>query len=346
MPSDDSGGIGVRKHAYYSIQSGMRQNTTDSTLASEFDPEMVSEPLIPDWNQNEGILTNIYSIGEHIWNFSIPVGNATIHVNQIITALIAFCVGLIVSKFIARRVGGNVLPRMKVEPGPASAIQTIVYYLLLIATVLVALEIANVPLTIFTIFGGALALGIGFGSQNIMNNFISGLILLLERPIQVGDLVTIDDDSGIVIKIGPRATHVQSYNGVTNIVPNSTLLENAVANWNLPDRKVRAEIAVGVAYGSDTAKVKTILEDILKEHIRVLESTENRILFTNFGDSSLDFEAHFWISPRSVLDRQQIESDIRFKIDQAFREHNISIPFPQRDMHVFNHTDGPGIAAD
>ena len=285
---------------------------------------------VPDTTTFDRVMDQVISI----WNFDFTIGETQIGVHQLIIALLAFIAGVILSKLISRRVGNKVLPRMKVEPGPASAIQSILYYFLLIITAFTALKIAEVPLTVFTIFGGALALGIGFGSQNIMNNFISGLILLLERPIQVGDLVTVADDSGKVLKIGARATHIQSYNGVTTIVPNAHLLENAVANWDLPDRKVRAVIAVGVAYGSDTKKIKEILELLLDDHIRVLQSTENRALFVGFGDSSLDFELHFWISPRSVLDRRQIESDIRYKIDQCFRDNNITIPFPQRDVHV------------
>jgi small-conductance mechanosensitive channel len=283
-------------------------------------------------------------IVDHVWHFSFPIGDTRIYVHQLVIALIAFIAGLILSKLISRRVGKKVLPRMKVQEGPASAIQTILYYILLIITAIIALQIAQVPLTVFTIFGGALALGIGFGSQNIMNNFISGLILMLERPIQVNDFVTVGDQTGKVLKIGARATHVQRYDGVTVIVPNSHLLENAVANWMLPDPRIRSMIPVGVAYGTDVQLVKKTLEQLLTDHVRVLESPDNRVLFMGFGDSSLDFEVHFWISPRSTFDRRQIESDLRFKIDALFREHDITIPFPQRDVHFYN--ESPPIRID
>jgi len=204
---------------------------------------------------------------------------------------------------------------------------------MLTIVVVLSLQIAGVPLTVFTIFGGAIALGIGFGSQNVINNFISGLILLIERPIQVNDLVTVQGETGKIVNIGARATRIESYVGTTFIVPNSALLENSVINWNLPTKKLRIIIKVGVAYGSDTSLVKELLESLLKDHVRVLESTENRVLFVDFADSSLNFEIHFWISPRSVLDRRQIESDLRFRIDELFRENNIRIPFPQRDFN-------------
>ncbi|MBO6513681.1 MAG: mechanosensitive ion channel [Phycisphaerales bacterium] len=269
-----------------------------------------------------------------IWDTEIfRINETPIVVSKLTLSLLFFVIGLILAKLISRRVENTILPRFKVDPGPASAIQTILYYLMLTIAAVLALQFAGVPLTVFTIFGGALALGIGFGSQNVVNNFISGLILLIERPIQVNDLVTVQDETGTVVKIGARATQIHSYAGTTFIVPNSKLLENSVINWNLPTKKLRVIIRVGVAYGSDTALVKSLLEELLNDHIRVLESTENRVLFTDFGDSSLNFEVHFWIIPRTVLDRRQIESDLRFKIDQLFRENNITIPFPQRDLN-------------
>ncbi|MFG0299748.1 MAG: mechanosensitive ion channel family protein [Phycisphaerales bacterium JB047] len=304
------------------------------------DPEFVLDLSgWPSWDSNANFFENIWAYVDHFWDLRLfTVGETEVFVNQLVVALFAFVFGVILSKLIARRVGKKILPRMKVHEGPASAIQTILYYFLLIITAVIALQIAQVPLTIFTIFGGALALGIGFGSQNIMNNFISGLILMLERPIQVNQIVTVNGETGKVLKIGARATHIQRYDGVTTIVPNSHLLENAVANWALPDPRIRSMIPVGVAYGSDVQLVKETLEKLLTDHIRVLESPDNRVLFMGFGDSSLDFEVHFWISPRSSFDRRQIESDLRFKIDALFREHDITIPFPQRDVHIFNET--------
>ncbi len=309
-------------------------NQAQGGAGTDFDLELSG---FPEWDPNVGFFDNLWDFTVHFWDMKLfNIGETEVFVNQLIIALFAFVAGVILSKLIARRVGKKVLPRLKVDPGPASAIQTILYYILLIITAIIALQIAQVPLTIFTIFGGALALGIGFGSQNIMNNFISGLILMLERPIQVNDIVTINGETGKVLKIGARATHIQRYDGVTTIVPNSQLLENAVANWALPDPRMRSMLSVGVAYGSDTSLVKQTLEKLLEDHVRVLESSDNRVLFTGFGDSSLDFEVHFWISPRSSLDKRQIESDLRFKIDALFREHNITIPFPQRDVHFFN----------
>jgi len=274
-------------------------------------------------------------IAHQVWTTELfKLQDTAITVSQIVIALVTLFIGIVAARLIARRVGGTVLPRMKVDPGPASAVQAVLFYILLTGVAVLSLQIAGVPLTVFTIFGGALALGIGFGSQNIVNNFISGLILLIERPFVVGDLVAVQEEIGIVRKIGARATLIQDYKGITSVIPNSILLENRVSNYFAPDRTMRTIVGVGVAYGSDTRLVRKLLESLLTQHARIVEHPENRVLFMNFGDSSLDFEMHFWIEPRNVLDRRKIESDIRFMIDDLFREHGVTIPFPQRDLHI------------
>lgn len=318
----------MRRFFFSCIMSPMIQGDQVIELTAEQASQGVPAPAGP--SRYDEVMGTV----SRIWDMELfRVNETPILVNQIVIALVVLILGIILSRIISRRIGGKVLPRLKVEPGPASAIQTIAHYIMLTIAVFFALNIAGVPLTVFTIFGGALALGIGFGSQNVVNNFISGLILLIERPIRVNDRVTVQGETGTVVKIGARATMIESYVGTTFIVPNSALLENSVINWNLPTRRLRAIIKVGVAYGSDTARVKEILEQLLEDHIRVLESPDNRVLFTDFADSSLNFEVHFWISPRSVLDYRQIESDLRFKIDELFREHDITIPFPQRDLN-------------
>ncbi|MGJ8635243.1 MAG: mechanosensitive ion channel family protein [Phycisphaerales bacterium] len=310
----------------------LQNDQTGETPFTEITTDQI--PLEPAPAAGSSQYDQIWDMVIRIWDTEIfSINETPIVVSKLVIALLLLIVGIILAKLISRRVEKTVLPRLHVEPGPASAIQTILYYVMLTIAAVLALQIAGVPLTVFTIFGGALALGIGFGSQNVVNNFISGLILLIERPIQVNDLVTVQDETGTIIKIGARATKIYSYAGTTFIVPNSKLLENSVINWNLPTKKLRVTIGVGVAYGSDTALVKSILEQVLEDHTRVLDSPENRVLFMNFGDSSLDFELHFWIIPRTTLDRRQIESDLRFKIDQLFRDNNITIPFPQRDLN-------------
>ncbi|PCI06828.1 hypothetical protein COB72_11340 [bacterium] len=270
-----------------------------------------------------------------LWNTHLfSLNDTAITVSKLAIALLVLLIGVAVAKIISNRVGQKVLPRMQVNQGAANALQSIMYYAMLTMTVLLSLQIAEVPLTALAFFGGAIALGFGFGSQNVINNFISGLIVLIERPISVGDLVTINGQQGCVVSVGARATKLESYMGVTYIVPNSIILENSVTNWNMPTASIKTVIGVGVAYGSDTAKVRTLLEGVMNGHAMVSESSENTIMFVNFGDSSLDFEIHCRISPKSVQEAKTFESDIRFTIDEEFRKNGIQIPFPQRDVHV------------
>lgn len=277
----------------------------------------------------------IMDVVSTIWHAKLfNLNDHPITVNQLIIAFLVLLVGLGMSRWVSVRVGKKILPRMKVNTSASSAIQSIIYYLMLAIAVLMSLQIAGVPLTALAFFGGAIALGFGFGSQNIINNFISGLILLIERPIRIGDLVTINGEQGVIKAIGARAAKLESYLGSTYVVPNSIILENSVTNWNMPDATVKSVIGVGAAYGSDTGKVRQILEDVFKGHPTVSESKENKVMFVNFGDSSLDFEIHCRIRPKSVLEAKSFESDMRFKIDEEFRKNGVEIPFPQRDLHL------------
>lgn len=270
-----------------------------------------------------------------IWEFKLfSIDNADVTVAQLVIALALLIVGALVARIVSGYVGRRALPRMRVDRGAAAAIQTIVYYLLLTIAVMLAVNTAGVPMTVFTIFGGALALGIGFGSQNIVNNFISGLILLIERPISVGQLVQVGDHAGVVQKIGARSTAMQGYDGKTIVIPNSSLLETAVTNFDEPDSKYRSRVAVGVAYGSDTGVVRELLLKAADDHERVLDDPAPVALFQEFGDNALAFELHVWITPKSVEDRLRIESDLRYRIDELCRDAEISIAFPQRDVHL------------
>lgn len=270
-----------------------------------------------------------------VWNYEITsVQDSPITVQKIVIGIILLLVGLYASRLIARWFGRRFLPRFGLNEGAIAAVQSLLFYLLVLTVVMLSLRIVNVPLTAFTILGGALAIGIGFGSQNIVNNFISGLILLAERPIRVGDLVEIDELVGVIEHIGPRSTRVRSPSNMDIIVPNSSFLEKNVVNWTLTDDRYRTHVSVGVIYGSPTRDVVKLIRKSLDEHGKVLEKPEPIVLFAEFGDNALIFEAHFWIRMRRIMDRRMIESDIRSRIDSLFREAGLVIAFPQRDIHI------------
>jgi small-conductance mechanosensitive channel len=192
----------------------------------------------------------------------------------------------------------------------------------------------NIPLTAFAFLGGAVAIGIGFGAQNLINNFISGFMILGERPINIGDLIEVDGVLGMVEEVGTRCTRVRTGENIHILVPNSTFLEQKITNWTLSNKKIRVNITVGVAYGSPVEQVRETLIRAAKEVPLVLASPEPFVLFSDFGDNALVFNLYFWVEISRVIQRRQIESDVRFKIDALFAQKGIVIAFPQRDVHL------------
>jgi potassium efflux system protein len=180
----------------------------------------------------------------------------------------------------------------------------------------------------------ALGVGIGFGMQNVVNNFISGLILLFERPIKVGDLLQVDELWGNVTRIGIRSSTIRTFAGADVIVPNGDLTSNRVTNWTLSDLRRRVSLPVGVAYGTDAATVIELLKGVAVSHEATLEHPEPYVLFTGFGDSSLDFEIRLWTESEDA--NTIVRSDIAVATQAALARAGINVPFPQRDVHVAN----------
>jgi potassium efflux system protein len=270
-----------------------------------------------------------------IWNFGLfAVGGRTITVGTIVLAALLFAIGFWVSRRLSRLLSRTLVNRFKVERGIAASIEALSYYFLILVFALWALNITHVPLTAFTVVGGGLAIGVGFGSQNVINNFISGLILILERPIKVGDIIDLEGTYGRVHYIGARSTQIVTFDNIQIIVPNSSFLEKNVVNWTHSDDVVRTHVDVGVAYGSPTREVDRLIRHALKEHGRILDNPAASVLFTDFGDSSLVFRANFWLRVPDMMERRRVESDLRFLIDNLFREAGIEIAFPQRDVHL------------
>ena len=198
---------------------------------------------------------------------------------------------------------------------------------------LIGLNIAGIPLKSLTIFAGAFGIGLGFGMQNIINNLVSGIIIFFEKPIKIGDVITLDKEiAGKVEKISIRSTMINTFDRKTVVVPNSKFLESNVVNWvHGGDMLLRSKIVVGVAYGSDTELVKNCLLKVVDLHPDVKKDPAPIVRFAEFGESSLNFELYFWAH---ILDRWMAISDLNFAIDKMFRENNIEIPFPQRDLHI------------
>ena len=208
------------------------------------------------------------------------------------------------------------------------------YIVAIVLGVFTTLHILNIPLTAFAFLSGAIAIGLGFGAQNIINNFISGWILMWERPIKIGDFLEIEENKGTVESINTRSTLVRRIDGVHMLIPNSKLLENTVVNWTLVDRLIRSSVRIGVAYGSPVKTVTALILQATIEQKNILSDPKPTVYFDDFGDNALVFEVNFWINSQIEGGIRLMRSDIRYRIDELFTENDIVIAYPQRDIHI------------
>lgn len=270
-----------------------------------------------------------------LWNtalFTAP-GDQVITIGQLalVVALIFF--GYLGSRFVGYLLGKR-LANTKMRPHVVQVFKRIVFFTIFILVALTALGLLGIPLTTFHFATGALAIGVGFGAQNIINNFISGWILMAERPIRIGDFIEIDNWQGVVETIGNRSTRIRRTDGVHLLVPNSLLLERTVVNWTLIDLEIRTTLRVGVAYGSPVRLVADLILQAVKEQPETKDKPAPSIVFDDFGDNSLVFDAYFWCDVGGERFLREVRSSIRFRISELFEQNGIVIAFPQRDVHL------------
>jgi small-conductance mechanosensitive channel len=243
-------------------------------------------------------------------------------------ALLAYFSGKFKSVFVKQ-----ILSKYSDDIGVSQSIGTIIQYLLIIIGGLIIIQNSGINLGSLNVLAGALGVGIGFGLQNIANNFISGLIILFERPVKVGDRIDVGSVNGDVIKISSRATTINTNDNISIIIPNADVINKQVINWSHNDRNVRFGVPVGVSYKEDPAKIRKILLEVAEEHPGVLKKPAAEVLFIQYGDSSLDFDLKVWTS--SYINRPVIlKSELYYRIFEKFKEHNVEIPYPQRDLHI------------
>ena len=262
-----------------------------------------------------------------------------VHVNQkpltimsIVLGIIILLVFVFVSKGLRKLVKTRLFDKYELDEGIQLVILKLTHYLLVGLGVIIAVQSIGLNLTSLAVVFGLLSVGIGFGLQNVATNFVSGLIILFERPIKIGDRITIGDVWGDVVNISLRATLIRTVDNVAIIVPNSEFISSQVINWSHGDPKVRVHIPVGVAYGSDVPLVTKSLLEVAGNHPEVMKDPPPKVWFSEFGDSSLNFELLAWtLDPKK---RPDILSELNRAIDEIFRKNKIEIPFPQRDLHV------------
>jgi potassium efflux system protein len=290
---------------------------------------MIGMPLILlQWGFNQlDIQTWLYRILT-----DIRIGNISISLIGILFGMVVFVVGFLLTRRFQRWLDGSVMARSRVDPGVRNSIRTIVGYAGIAIAAVIGLSAAGFDLSSLAIIAGALSLGIGFGLQNIVSNFVSGLILLAERPFKVGDWIVAGNAAGFVRKISVRATEIETFQSQTVILPNSDLINSAVGNWHHRNHRGRIEIPIGVAYGIKPRRVHELLLEIAANDPRVLKTPPPTVVFKGFGDSSLDFELRCHVS--EVLDGLEVATYLRYDIVDAFERENIPIPFPQRDVNL------------
>jgi potassium-dependent mechanosensitive channel len=300
-----------------------------ATARSHLDEELGARVNTFSWGET---LTIAQSRALGAWNYEVfSIADQPIRVNTILTVILLIIAGHWLSRRASNLIGSAVFKRFGMNTGRRAAWQTLSFYALFLIVLLTATNLFHLSLTQFSVVSGALAVGIGFGSQNLIGNFISGIILLVERPINQGDVLEINGQQVTVESIGPRSTLVRSRDNTHVIVPNSRLLEENVVNLTLSDDVIRTRIHVGVAYGSPTRDVERLLEEVMTGLEGVMKEPAPFATFTDFADSSLAFEASFW----SALEgRKKIESELRHRIAEAFTKAGIVMAFPQRDVHL------------
>ncbi len=265
------------------------------------------------------------------------VGETNIVPGKILLGVVFFSALLSLTRWLKRRLERKWLVRTPMEHGTRTAVATIFGYATFILAVLIGLSVAGVQLTNLAVVAGALSVGIGFGLQNIVNNFVSGLILLFERPIRVGDLISVGEVSGYVRRISIRSTEIETGERMSVIVPNSALISGVVSNWTLRDRYGRVSLPISVAYGSDTELVQKLLLEAVTAHAEAIKPGHPfvpgpAVLFLGFANSALNFQLNVFVQDADK--RGQVASDLNFAVDRAFRTHGVQMPFLQREVQV------------
>lgn len=292
------------------------------------------------WEQIKNLFREFYSL------LNTPfahISETAISINSLLFFILSILLLFYVAKKIRHILVDKILVRAKIEEGIRQSIGTIARYLIIILGMVIIFQSAGLDLSALGVVAGALGVGIGFGLQNITNNFISGIIILFERPIKVGDRVEVGDIAGDVVRIAARATTIITNDNISMIIPNSEFISSNVTNWSHNNRMIRFRFPVGVSYNEDPEKIRKLLMEVAAAHEGVLKSPAPSVAFADFGDNSLDFELWVW-TIKYTSRPTQLKSDLYYAIFEKFKQNKVEIPFPQRDLHLrsgFEHLRPP-----
>ncbi|MCE3285929.1 MAG: mechanosensitive ion channel protein MscS, partial [Steroidobacteraceae bacterium] len=274
----------------------------------------------------------VFDWGRAVLTYPLEAGQISITLGSIALFVFAVWLAFWVAKTVRLVLRDNVLPQMALPRGVGNSVSTLSYYALILIGLMIALAAAGFEASQFALVFGALGVGIGFGLQNVVNNFVSGLILMFERPIQPGDVVEVSGTSGKVREIGMRATTLTTFEGADVVVPNGTLLSEKLINWTLSDMNRRIDVEVGVAYGSDPRRVLALLGEIAAATPGIVAEPAPAVVFKAFGPSSLDFGIRAWT--HDFGDWVTIRTEMTARVYEAFKQEGIEIPLPQQDLNL------------
>ena len=283
--------------------------------------------------ESDNIASQLSEIIELINEPILTFGKSTFSLLSIVLFLLSIILLFTLSSFFRKILVYKILVKRNIDLGVSIAVGKIINYIIITIGLIIIFQSTGIDLSSITILFGALGVGIGFGLQHITNNFISGIIILFERPIKVGDRIEVGGVSGDVINISARATTIQTNDNITVIVPNSEFMNSNVINWSHNDRSVRISLKIGVSYKEDPDVIRDTLMEVARGNEGVLKYPHPQVLFVEYGDSSLDFLLRVWTS--EYTNRPQIlKSNLYYEIFRKFREKKIEIPYPQRDVHL------------
>ncbi len=287
----------------------------------------------------DNIIDYLSKVGEIFTQSLFKLGASEISLSTILYFFLAFIILFYVAGKIKKFLITKVLAKAEINRGLSESIGMITKFAIILIGSIVITQSAGIDLSALSLLAGALGVGIGFGLQNITNNLVSGIIILFENPIKVGDRIEVGDIGGDVMNISVRATTILTNDNISIIVPNSEFISGTVINWSHNDQNIRFNVPVGVSYNEDPAKVRELLLEVASENSNVLKNPGPTVFFEEFGDSSLNFTLLVWTKTYTDKPRRLI-SELNFSIFEKFKEHNIEIPFPQRDLHIKPQTEG------
>lgn len=284
--------------------------------------------------------TDILSAIQDFLNLQLfNLKDTPVTIMSLVIFIVFLCAFLFLGSFTRRFLRGKFLDKFDIDAGLKYTLSRVAQYIVVVLGILISFQFVGIDLTSLAVIFGLLSVGIGFGLQNITSNFISGLIIMFERPISVGDRVEVDGIEGDVMEISIRSTKIRTLNNISIIVPNSKFVDNNVINYSHGDPTFRLDISVGVSYSSDLDTVLKALNEVAEEHHDVMKIPKYQVHLIEFGDSAWEMELRVWIS--NVKDRYVLRNDFNKAIVKKFDEYDIEIPYPQRDLHVRSSVDVP-----